>query len=242
MERYNWNPWHGCHKKSPGCLHCFVFSQDAFYQKDSNIVRRVKTNFNLPLKRNRHKEYRIPSGSAIATCFTSDFFIEEADEWRAEVWQMIAERSDCKFFIITKRPERIKQCLPPDWGDGYDNVLLNVTTENQKMADERIPFLLDIPLKFRGVVVAPILEAVNLRSYLATGLITAVSVGGESYSQARQTNFDDILFVRQQCLDYRVNFSFHQTGSNFVKDGVRYRLAHHQEYEQAAKAGLGLSF
>ena len=48
--------------------------------------------------------------------------------------------------------------------------------------------------------------------------------------------------MRQQCLDYRVNFSFHQTGSNFVKDGVRYRLAHHQEYEQAAKAGLGLSF
>ena len=35
MERYNWNPWHGCHKKSPGCLHCFVFSQDAFYQKKS---------------------------------------------------------------------------------------------------------------------------------------------------------------------------------------------------------------
>ena len=52
-------------------------------------------------------------------------------------------------------------------------MLLNVTTENQKMADERIPFLLDVPLKFRGVAVAPILEAVNLRSYLATGLITA---------------------------------------------------------------------
>ena len=43
------------------------------------------------------------------------------------------------FFILTKRAERLKECLPDNWGDGYENVILNVTCENQKRADERIP-------------------------------------------------------------------------------------------------------
>jgi len=53
---------------------------------------------------------------------TSDFFLEEADEWRKEVWEIIKKRPDLKFWLQTKRAERVEECLPKDWGNGYPNV------------------------------------------------------------------------------------------------------------------------
>ena len=47
-----WNPWHGCHKKSPGCLNCYMFRRDAKYDLDSNIVRKTKT-FDMIIKKHR---------------------------------------------------------------------------------------------------------------------------------------------------------------------------------------------
>ena len=34
MQEYNWNPWHGCTKLSPGCLNCYVYRQDEMINKD----------------------------------------------------------------------------------------------------------------------------------------------------------------------------------------------------------------
>ena len=51
-----WNPWHGCHKKSAGCLNCYMFRRDSLYDKDSNIVSKTKdcylyhTNYLVKLK------------------------------------------------------------------------------------------------------------------------------------------------------------------------------------------------
>ena len=45
---------------------------------------------------------------------TSDFFLPEADIWRGDAWKIIKKRQDVVFFLLTKRPERAAQCLPPD--------------------------------------------------------------------------------------------------------------------------------
>lgn len=45
---------------------------------------------------------------------TSDFFLEEADKWRDEICNIIKIRSDVKFFLLTKRANRIESCLPSD--------------------------------------------------------------------------------------------------------------------------------
>ena len=100
-----WNLWHGCHKKSEGCQHCYVFRRDAEFEKDSNVVSKTST-FNLPIRRDRQGNWKIPSGTLMWTCFTSDFFIEEADEWREDAWLMIKRRSDLHFYMVTKRPEK----------------------------------------------------------------------------------------------------------------------------------------
>ena len=108
-----WNLWHGCHKKSEGCQHCYVYRRDAEYEKDSNVVTKT-ASFNLPIRRDRQGNWKVPSGSLMWTCFTSDFFIDDADQWREDAWLMIKRRDDLHFFMVTKRPERIAQCLPED--------------------------------------------------------------------------------------------------------------------------------
>ena len=80
-----WNPWHGCHKISEGCLNCYMFRRDSMYDKDSNIVTKTST-FNAPVKRSRGGSYKMQESGTVYSCMTSDFFIEEADEWRKEAW------------------------------------------------------------------------------------------------------------------------------------------------------------
>ena len=89
MKGILWNPWHGCRKCSEGCANCFVFYLDSKRDIATGTVRRSKTNFFLPMKKDRQGEYKVKSGTEVATCFTSDFFIEEADEWRDEAWTII---------------------------------------------------------------------------------------------------------------------------------------------------------
>lgn len=98
----NWNPWHGCTKISPGCKYCYVYRQDAMYGVDisSSDVRKT-LNFSLPIKLKRDKSYKIPSGETVYTCFTSDFLVEEADNWRVEIWAIIRQRNDLTFVIFT---------------------------------------------------------------------------------------------------------------------------------------------
>lgn len=236
MSKSLWNPWHGCHKCSPGCLHCYVYYLDNKYDKDTNIVTKSKTNFNLPLKKDRKGNFKIPSGSEVATCFTSDFFIEEADSWRNDAWDIIKQRKDVNFLICTKRIERFYQCIPDDWHDGYDNVIIAVTCENQEKANERLPILLNLQAKQKYVLIAPILEYVDLDPFLKTGKIDMVSVGGESYDNARVCNFDWVKQIKRTCDNYHVAFDFHQTGSNFLMNGKYYKIKHHDEYYLAKKA------
>lgn len=73
-----WNLWHGCHKWSEGCRHCYVYRTDGKYGKDSSVVTKTE-KFGLPLQKKKNGEYKIPSGNLVYTCFTSDFLIEDAD-------------------------------------------------------------------------------------------------------------------------------------------------------------------
>lgn len=235
-----WNPWHGCHKKSAGCLNCYMFRRDSLYDKDSNKVEKTK-DFNLGIKKHRDGSYYISSGDTVYTCMTSDFFIEEADEWRNEIWDIMRKRHDLYFIIITKRIERFMSCIPNDWNDGYDNVTIISTIENQKVADERLPIFVDLPIKHREIIEEPILEKIDIEKYLNTNKIEHVTCGGESGPRARQCNFEWVLNTREQCLNYNVPFYFKQTGANFIKDGKRYNIARKEQMRQASKANIDLA-
>lgn len=91
-----WNPWRGCHKCSDGCKFCYIHKGDTKRNIDTNIIRKT-SKFYAPIDRNENGEYIFKSGSIIYLCFSSDFLLEEADEWRAECWEIIKERSDLHF-------------------------------------------------------------------------------------------------------------------------------------------------
>ena len=146
-----WNPWHGCVKCSEGCQNCYMYFLDRMRDQNGAEIYKTKSGFSYPLQKDRAGHYKIQSGEQIRVCMTSDFFLEEADPWRAEAWDIMRQRSDVVFFLLTKRPQRVRECLPPDWGSGWDNIFFNVTCENQRRADERIPILFDLPFKHKGI-------------------------------------------------------------------------------------------
>lgn len=237
-----WNPWHGCVKVSEGCQHCYMYYLDKVRDKNGADIYRTKTNFSYPLHKDKNGRYKIKSGELIRVCMSSDFFLEEADEWRPEVWQIIKRRSDVKFFLLTKRPQRVKDCLPPDWGDGWENVFFNVTCENQRRADERIPILLELPFKHKGIMTAPLIGAVSIEKYLQYGQIEQVIAGGENYDGSRICNFDWIKQLRTECESHNVSFCFIETGTNFMKDGQSYHLPKkYIQSQMAFKSGMNFS-
>ena len=234
-----WNPWHGCHKISTGCKHCYVFREDAAFGAEipTNQIRQT-SSFSLPVKRDRKKNWKFPSGTTFGLCFTSDLLIEEADEWRPAIWDIIRVRDDCSFYFFTKRIDRLEKCLPADWGEGWNNVAIGCSVENQERADYRLPIFISLPIQHRLVIVAPMIEQINIQKYLDPELIEEVSVGGESGKYARPLDFNWVLNLRRQCIEANVPFNFHQTGSYLIKDGRQFNIPREYQHSQAHKANV----
>lgn len=234
-----WNPWHGCKKCSEGCKNCYMYFLDSQRGKSGADIYRTKSGFRYPLSKDKYGRYKIKSGEQLRVCMTSDFFLAEADEWRNEAWSIIRQRPDVVFFLLTKRPERVSECLPYDWGSGWENVFFNVSCENQKRADERIPVLLELPFKHKGIMCAPFIGEISIKKYLPEGQIEQVLCDGENYLGARPCRYEWVKQLRDECEEYGVTFVFCGTGRRFVKDGRMYRIENSElQSSQAYRSGL----
>lgn len=229
-----WNPWRGCKKCSEGCLHCYIHKGDAKRGVDTNSIKKTR-DFDRPIRQLKNGNYKLKSG-IVYTCFSTDFLIEEADEWRYECWQMIKTRQDCTFLFLTKRIERFMECIPDDWNGGYDNVVVCCTIENQKNADKKLSVFKDLPIKHKCITAQPLLESINIEQYLDD--IELVVVGGESDYNARPFDYSWVLHIREQCISKNVSFEFRQCGTNFIKDGKQYKLQTKDLCSQARKANI----
>ena len=233
-----WNPWHGCTKISPGCKYCYVYRQDKMYGSSKSSSEAVKNrDFGLPMRRSRNGSYKIPAGSLVLTCLTSDFLLKEADEWREEAWEMIRNRPDCTFLFFTKRIDRFSEIMPYDWGDGYENVMIACSVENQAMADYRLPIFKSLPIRHRIIAAAPLIEKIDISAYLDKD-IAEVDASGESGDDARICDYEWIVDIRRQCVEKDVPFFFHSTGAKLLKDGKLYRIKRKYQLSQAEKAGI----
>jgi protein gp37 len=201
-----------------------MYFLDKQRQRDGALIYQVKNNFDYPLQRDKNGRYKVQSGEMLRVCMTSDFFLKEADAWRPKAWQIMAQRPDVVFFLFTKRPERVAECLPPDWGDGWENVFFNVSCENQQAADERIPLMFSLPFKHKGIMAAPFIGAVSLKKYLPQGQIEQVIAGGENYDGSRPLDYAWVKNLYDECVGAGVRFCFIETGSLFIKDGKTYHV------------------
>jgi protein gp37 len=232
-----WDPWRGCHKISLGCDNCYIHMGDKKRNVDTNIIKKTD-KFYKPIEKLKNGNYKIKSGSTVYVCFSSDFLLEEADEWRKECFKMIKERSDLNFIFLTKRINRFLMVIPSDWGLGYPNVTVGVSVSNQQMVDDNISKLVELPIKHKIIILQPLLEKVNIVPYLSKDI--KVVVGGEYGKNARAFNYDWVLNIREQCIKHKTPFEFRQCGSKFIKEGIQYNLAYRELSLQAKKANINI--
>ena len=230
-----WNPWRGCHRSSEGCKYCYIHKGDAKRGMDTNNIVKSK-NFDAPIAKNKNGEYKMKSGKLVYVCFSTDFLLEDADDWRDECWKMMKERSDLHFLFLTKRIERFETCMPDDWGEGYDNVTIGCTIENQDRAEQRLSIFSKLPIKHRNIICQPLIEKIDIEKYLDD--VELVVVGGESDRNARILDYNWVLDIREQCIRKEVPFEFRQCGTHFLKDGKEYTIPTKQLMSQARKANI----
>jgi protein gp37 len=180
-------------------------------QDPATVVRSKPGTFNAPL------HWKDPA--RVFVCSWSDFFIEDADDWRDEAWEIMRRTPHLTYMLLTKRAENIKDRLPPDWP--LKNVWLGVTAENQETANQRLAVLLfDVPAVKRFVSVEPMVGPVDLghalcKAWSDGGLTMGnyldwVICGGESGPEAREMLPKWALLLKRQCADTNTPFFMKQ--------------------------------
>jgi protein gp37 len=185
-------------------------------------VLKSKTKFYDPLK---WKEPKL-----IFTCSWSDWFIEEGDQWREELWEIIKATPHHTYQILTKRPERIKDCLPPDWGKGYDNVWLGASVGTNESL-KRCEILNEIPAKVKFISAEPLLEDLTeLNEVLIRNKFDWCIIGGESGNNTgkyrfRECKLEWINNIIKACNDTDVKVFVKQLGT-FLGKAMRLKDSH----------------
>ena len=236
-----WEPWTGCYKASEGCTYCYYYGTHSKRYGQNTITKTddfYKPLATIYMPRKKITKYKMEGGKTCSTCFTTDFFLPEADEWRVEAWDIIRQRPDLTFLFLTKRIDRFPVSLPADWGDGYDNVRIGCTVENQETADFRLPLYISYPIKHRWIVCSPLLGKINLSPYLHG--VESVNAHGESGREARECDYDWILDILGQCEKAGVAFTFGGTGSLFRKDGVLKKINPYRQKSTARELDINL--
>jgi protein gp37 len=116
----------------------------------------------------------------------ADVFDNQVDPtWREDLFALIRKCKRLDWLVLTKRPQNISKMLPSDWGDGYPNVWLGVTAEDQMHFDRRWRILQNIPAEIKFISYEPALGPLRLPKHgpFPDWLIS----GGESGPGARRS-------------------------------------------------------
>ena len=212
---HTFNPWIGCTKISAACDNCYAAAWDA------RGLQGLPTRWGPHADRTRTKTWGQPIRwqkkakaegvryrvfvASLADVFDNHKSILPA--WRRELWALIRQCPDLDFLMLTKRPENIARFLPDDWGDGYANVWLGSTVEDQKAAN-RAQHLIKVPAVVHFLSMEPLLSDVDL-SGVIHGLEWVIT-GGENGKQYRPVDPDWFRSLRDQCHGANVPFLFKQ--------------------------------
>ncbi len=235
-----WNIARGCTKVDEDCKYCYMYrdSMDNTRYNPLEVVK-TKTVFDMPLRYKETVSKAWPGRPMLFTCSLTDFFHEAIDGYRHEAWDIIRKCPHLIFQILTKRPERIKDCLPADWGSGWDNVWLGTSVGSQK-GIERAWRLLDAPSKIYFLSLEPLHGEIKLnkaellhenwRNILTIGrYIDWVIVGGESGNENgkyryRPCELDWIETIVDDCRNNGVPVFVKQMGTYLQKQmGLKQR-------------------
>lgn len=213
-----WNPVRGCTKISPGCANCYA---STFAERWRGIPGHpYEQGFDLRLVPEKlHEPFHWKKPCRVFVNSMSDLFHEGVPEYFIDdVFRAMWKCPQHTFQVLTKRADRMADYCGKRWGtfDGRawppaPNVWLGVSVEDQRYADERIPYLLSTPATVRFLSCDPLLGPVNLEpwlnmlaksgegGWLPSGAMQWVIVGCESGHKRRPMQTEWAASIVDQC-------------------------------------------
>jgi len=213
----------GCQKVSPGCTHCYadeLSGRIGFKLWGPNSARRVfgAGHWREPLEwhtkaRVAHVRRRVFS-SSMCDNFEAHPTIQAE---LPKLWALIRQTPWLDWQLLTKRADRIGECLPPDWSaEGWPNVWLGVSIEN---ADYlwRADALRAVPAVVRFVSYEPALGPLDA---LDLHRLDWIIYGGESGPKYRDHDLDWARRMRAKCEAAGVAFFYKQSAARRTEMGI----------------------
>lgn len=211
-----WNPWTGCNRVSAECEGCYAEDNLIRAGRDFNILSPTQTGATPYWMEAGAKKWN--RNSICFVCSLSDFFHIQADLWRDDAWRAIRQCPHVRFMLLTKRPERIVQCLPADWGSGYPNVWLG-TTCGVRDSYNRVDILRSIPCTLRFLSVEPLMESIADLDLTGIGWVAVGGMSGRRHT-ARKMNLKWAAEVHDLCRAQRIPFLFKQASNAYTERGI----------------------
>lgn len=220
-----WNVARGCTKVDEDCKFCYMY-RDSFDSTRYNPLEvvRTKTVFNMPLKYKKTRSAVWDGPPLIFTSSLTDWAHPVIDSYRHEMWDIIRTRKDLIFQLLTKRPERLPDILPIDWGEGYDNVWLGTScgsNESRKRQED----LIKVEAKVKFLSLEPLWGEVDLPVDYAdgSGFFDWIIVGGESGNETgkyryRPCELKWIESIVDQCRNSNTPVFVKQLGTHLAKE------------------------
>jgi protein gp37 len=168
---HTFNPWWGCQRVSAGCEHCYA---ESFAKRVGQKVwgpeasRRTfgEKHWLEPRAWNAAAD-KAGERRRVFCASMADVFEDYRglDVERRKLWQLIAETPSLDWLLLTKRPENMVKLAPDSWAVAWPrNVWAGTTVENQRAAEQRVPWLLEVPAAVRFLSCEPLLEQVDLEN------------------------------------------------------------------------------
>lgn len=211
---HTFNPWIGCSKVSEGCRHCYA-EQFALKRMRLNVWglgadRHPTKTWRDPVKWNRQADCdgvrRRVFCASLADVFEDHV---TANNLRPRLWNLIRECASLDWLLLTKRPENIRSMLPCDWGNGWGNVWLGTTIEDDSVA-YRLNELRSVPSVIRFVSYEPALGPIDQSDLSGVDWLI---YGGESGPGYRPDNPDWARAIRDRCRALGIAFFYKQGAS-----------------------------
>lgn len=257
-----WNPIAGCSLASPGCTNCYAMdlagtrlrAHPTYYGLTTwdgkkptwtGHIRFIEDKVSEPLHWRKPRKVFVNS--------MSDMFHEKVDfDWLDQLFAVMGLTPHHQYQILTKRAEIMHNYIKEQRLDEMNghagqfqhwdlmqqaewplpNVQLGVSCEDQKRADERVPWLLMTPAVTRFVSAEPLLGPIRfdachydevvevnalkgshglVRPHVAYGpKLDWIIVGGESGRRARPMDPDWARDIRDQCAKNGTKFFMKQ--------------------------------
>jgi protein gp37 len=236
---HSFNPWVGCTEVSAACDHCYAKAwakrtgQPELWEGERRRTR--PKNWIEPRKWNAKCAYYGRRERVFCASMADVFDNQVPVPWRRDLWHLIEQTPNLDWLLLTKRPQNIAKMLPdPEtgvrpWGDGWPNVWLGITAENQEEFERRWPYLNDIPADVRFVSYEPALGPLRLAGDYGGCGPDWIIAGGESGPHARPANPQWFRDVRDECERLGIAFLFKQWGEWANPDDYPSETQEHME-------------